>query len=78
MERTLKGMRSGVPNWVAMAIAGEWQSGLVPDYTDLDEGIAEIKAANLPRHYEHWHVSCLRHMDLHQVLTSHQCSNSSN
>jgi hypothetical protein len=44
MERRLTGMRSGVPNWAAMAMAGEWQSSLVPDFTDLDEGIADINA----------------------------------
>ncbi len=38
---------SGVPNWAATTIAGEWQSVLAPDFTDLDEGIAEIEAANV-------------------------------
>jgi hypothetical protein len=56
MERRLAAMKSGVPNWAATAIAGEWQSSLSPDLTDLDKGIAEIKAANLARHYTRWHV----------------------
>ncbi len=59
-------MRSGVPNWAATTIAGEWQSGLTPDFIDLDEGFAEFEAANLARHYKHWHVSCLGHMDAQQ------------
>jgi hypothetical protein len=56
MERRLAAMKSGAPNWAATAIAGEWQSGLPPNLTDLDNGIAEIKAANLVRHYARWHV----------------------
>ena len=43
MERRLVGMRSSVSNWAATAIAGEWQSCPTPDFTDLDEGIAEIE-----------------------------------
>jgi hypothetical protein len=31
---------------------GEWVHSLEPDITDLDEGIAEIEAANLAKHYE--------------------------
>ncbi len=56
-------MKSGVPNWAATAIAGEWQSGLSPDLTDLDKGIAEIKAANLERQYARWHVPHLGSME---------------
>ncbi len=56
-------MKSGVPNWAATTIAGEWQSGLPPDLTDLDNGIAEIKAANLARHYACWHVPRLRNIE---------------
>jgi hypothetical protein len=63
MERRLAAMKSGVPNWAATAIAGEWQSGLSPDLTNLDEGIAEIKAAILARHYARWHVPCLGSME---------------
>jgi hypothetical protein len=55
-------MKSGVPNWAATAIAGEWQSSLSPDLTDLNKGIAEIKATNLARHYARWHVPCLGSM----------------
>ena len=56
-------MKSGVPNWAATTIAGEWQSGLSPDLTDLDKGIAEIKAANLERQYTGWHVPHLGSME---------------
>jgi hypothetical protein len=62
MERRLAVMKSGVPNWAATALAGEWQSGLSPDLTNLDEGTAEIKATNLARHYIRWHVPCLGQM----------------
>jgi hypothetical protein len=55
-------MKSGVPNWAATALAGEWQSGLSLDLTNLDEGIAKIKATNLARHYTCWHVPCLGQM----------------
>jgi hypothetical protein len=30
MERMLAAMKSSVPNWVAIALAGEWQSDLSP------------------------------------------------
>jgi hypothetical protein len=33
MERRLAAMKSGVPNWAATALAGEWQSSLSPDLT---------------------------------------------
>jgi hypothetical protein len=62
MERRLAAMKSGVPNWAATRIAGEWQSCLSPDLTDLDKGIAEIKVANLARHYARWHVPRLGSM----------------
>jgi hypothetical protein len=63
MERRLAVMKSGVPNWAATDIAGEWQSGLSPDLTDLNKGIAEIKAANLVWHNACWHVPCLGSME---------------
>ncbi len=56
-------MKSGVPNWAATTIAGEWACSSEPDITDLDEGIAEIEAANLAKHYERWHVPWLGHME---------------
>ncbi len=56
-------MKSRVPNWAATAIAGEWQSSLSPDLTNLDKGIAEIEAANQARHYARWHVPCLGSME---------------
>ncbi len=56
-------MKSGVPNWAATTMAGEWVQGLEPDITDLDEGIAEIKAANLAKHYDRWHVPWLGHIE---------------
>ncbi len=55
-------MKSGVPNWATTTLAGEWQSGLSPDLTNLDKGIAEIEATNLARHYTRWHVPCLGQM----------------
>jgi hypothetical protein len=63
MERRLAGMKSGVPNWAAITMAGEWARSLEPDITDLDEGIAEIKAANLAKHYKRWHVPWLGHTE---------------
>jgi hypothetical protein len=60
MERKLTGMKTGVPNWAASTMAGE----LARDITDLDQGIAEIKAANLAKHYERWHVPQLGHIEL--------------
>jgi hypothetical protein len=36
MERRLAGMKSGIPNWVATAMAGEWAGGLRDNITDLD------------------------------------------
>jgi hypothetical protein len=63
MERRLAAMKSGVPNWATTAIAGEWESGLLPDLTDLDDGIAEVEAANLARHYTCWHVPCLGNIE---------------
>jgi hypothetical protein len=62
MERRLAAMKSGVPNWATTALAGEWQTGLSPDLTDLNKGIAEIEATNLVRHYTRWHVPCLGQM----------------
>ena len=56
-------MKSEVPNWATTAIAREWQSGLPPNLTDLDDGIAEIKAANLARHYARWHIPHLRNIE---------------
>ncbi len=56
-------MKSGTPNWAATALAGEWQSGLSPDLTHLDKGIAEIKATNLARHYTRWHGPHLGQME---------------
>ncbi len=55
-------MKSGVPNWVAIALAGEWAGNLGNNITDLDRGIAKIEAANLAKHYEWWHVPHLGHM----------------
>ncbi len=49
-------MKTGVPNWVATSLAGEWSETLGEDFTDLDDGIAEIEAANLAKHYHRWHV----------------------
>jgi hypothetical protein len=63
MERRLAGMKSGVPNWVATALAGEWVGNLRNDIKDLDRGIAEIEAANLAKHYAWWHVPRLGHME---------------
>jgi hypothetical protein len=63
MERKLAGMKSGVPNWVATAMAGEWAGGLGDDITDPDRGIAEIEAVNLAKHYKQWHVPWLGHME---------------
>jgi hypothetical protein len=62
MERRLAAMKSGVSNWAATALAGEWQSSLTPDLTDLNEGIAEIESTNLARHYIRWHVPRLGQM----------------
>ena len=56
-------MKLGVPNWVATALAGEWAGNLGNDIKDLDQGIAEIKAANLAKHYAWWHVPRLGHME---------------
>ncbi len=56
-------MKSGVPNWAATALAGKWQSGLSPDLTHLNKGIAEIEATNLARHYTCWHVLRLGQME---------------
>ncbi len=56
-------MKSGVPNWAATTLAGEWQSSLSPDLTNLDKGIAEIKAANLARQYTCWHILRLGQME---------------
>jgi hypothetical protein len=63
MERRLAAMKSGVPNWAATTLAGEWQSSLSPDLTNLDKGIAEIKAANLARQYTCWHILRLGQME---------------
>jgi hypothetical protein len=63
MERRLAGMKSGNPNWVATALAGEWAGNLGNDIKDLDQGIAEIEAANLAKHYARWHVPRLGHME---------------
>ncbi len=63
MERRLAGMKSGVPNWVTTALAGEWAGNLGNNITDLDRGIAKTKAANLAKHYERWHVPRLGHME---------------
>ena len=56
-------MKTGVPNWVATTLAGEWLETLGEDITDLDRGIAEIKAANLAQHYHWWHVKRLGTVD---------------
>ncbi len=56
-------MKSGVHNWVATALAGEWAGNSGNDITNLDRGIAEIKAANLAKHYERWHILRLGHME---------------
>jgi hypothetical protein len=66
MERRLAAMKSNVPNWAATALAGEWQSRLSPDLTNLNKGIAEIEATNLARHYTHWHIPCLGQMEQQQ------------
>jgi hypothetical protein len=63
MERRLSAMKSGAPNWATTAIAGEWRSGLPPNLTDLDDGIAEIEAPNLARHYARWHVPHLGNIE---------------
>ncbi len=52
-------MKTGVPNWVATSLAGEWSETLGEDITGLDSGIAEIEAANLAKHYHRWHVQWL-------------------
>ncbi len=49
-------MKSGISNRAAIAIAEEWQSGIAPDFTNLNKGIVEIKAANLAKHYARWHI----------------------
>ncbi len=59
MERRLAGMKTGVPNWVDSSLAGEWSETLGEDFTDLDDGIAEIEAVNLAKHYHQWHVQRL-------------------
>jgi hypothetical protein len=61
--KKLAGMKSGIPNWVTTAMAGEWAGGLGDNITDLDRGIAEIEAVNLAKHYEQWHVPPLGHME---------------
>jgi hypothetical protein len=63
MERRLAGMKSGVPNWVATTLAGEWSENLGDDIANLDRGIAEIEAANLAKHYNRWHVPRLGRLD---------------
>jgi hypothetical protein len=63
MERRLAAMKSGIPNWAATALAGEWQSGLSPDLTDLNKGISETEATNMGRHYTPWHIPCLGQME---------------
>ena len=63
MERRLAGMETGVSNWVATTLAGEWSETLGEDITDLDRGIAEIEAANLAQHYHRWHVKRLGTVD---------------
>jgi hypothetical protein len=63
MERRLAEMKSGVPNWVATALAGEWAGNLGNDIMNLDRGIAKIKAANLTKYYKWWHVPRLGHME---------------
>ncbi len=55
-------MRSSVSNWAATVLAGEWQSSLSLDLTNLKEGIVEIEATNLARHFTCWHVPRLRQM----------------
>ena len=59
MERRLAGMKKGVPNWVATALADKWSGTLGENIDDLDRGIAEIEAANLAKHYHRWHVERL-------------------
>jgi hypothetical protein len=58
-----KTCRDEVPNWAATTMAGEWAHGLEPDITNLDEGIAEIEAANLAKHYKRWHIPWLGHIE---------------
>ncbi len=82
MERRLARMKSGVPDWAATTMAGEWALSLEPDITDLDKGIAEIEAANLAKHYKRWHVPWLGHIErwrpggvfLHFGVTTQQCN----
>ena len=52
-------MKTGVPNWVATSLAGEWSETLGEDFTNLDDGIAEIEGANLAKQYHRWHVQRL-------------------
>ncbi len=59
-------MKFGVKNWLATAIAGEWQSGLLLDLTNLNKVIAEIEATNLARHYACWHIPHLGRMEQQQ------------
>ena len=59
-------MKSGVPNWVATTLAGEWSENLGDDIADLDRGIAEIEATNLAKHYNRWHVPRLGRSDTPQ------------
>ncbi len=40
---------------------------LEPDITDLDEGIAEIEAANLAKHYKRWHIPWLGHIECQRL-----------
>jgi hypothetical protein len=56
MNQRLASMKSGISNRAAIAIAEEWQSGIAPDFTNLNKGIVEIKAANLAKHYARWHI----------------------
>ena len=56
MNQRLASMKSGISNRAAIAIAEEWQSGIAPDFTNLNKGIVEIKAANLAKLYARWHI----------------------
>jgi hypothetical protein len=60
MERRLANIKAGVPNWAATDLASQWSKGL--KCQELDATIAEIKAINLAKKYNQWHVPRFRSM----------------